>query len=549
MLYVVAAIALSAIALNAMAYIVMDGDRASQQRRAVALVRLTESMETLQSSLAEQQLAIADHLASAAPAAADRYDVARDAEAAAFEALRADAGVAPAFDAYLRVLEGDVLDWRTQYADPAFQAIAAGSPLGSAALAADGARARAPVSRDVDAMREFLRGARQEVVAQTDQLAFVRSASTALQLALGVAATFAGLWMVRRYSRGVGREAERSDVLNRFTESTAFATDDRAVAASNLEALALLVHPDAAVTHLLNRSADRASPEVSLGAAVAEVLPLNALSRCPGVIRGSAYVTNDASQPLGVRCPVYPVDHGTLACIPLDSGEPVGAVHLAWEAPNAFPLEHRAAVSRVVDHAALAIGNRRLLAALQGQASTDARTGLANSRTFDLACEQELRSSSHDRPFAVLMLDLDNFKDFNDRHGHPAGDEALRVFAAILRTSVRDHDVAARYGGEEFAVLLPGLDAWMAQEVAERIRVRTESTLINLGPGITDRVTVSIGVAAAPRDGLQPVGLMRTADEALYRAKAAGRNRVCQPSGMDDAADDAREPAALATAG
>ena len=183
-------------------------------------------------------------------------------------------------------------------------------------------------------------------------------------------------------------------------------------------------------------------------------------------------------------------------------------------------------VARVAEHAALAISNRRLLAALQGQAATDARTGLANSRAFDHAFEEVLASQAAHEPSAVLMLDLDRFKDFNDRHGHPAGDEALRAFANVLRSCLRDGDLAARYGGEEFAVLLSGVDDDTALTIAERIRSRTESTLIALAPGITDRITVSIGVAMAPRHGQERTALLRLADEALYEVKQAGRNGV-----------------------
>jgi diguanylate cyclase (GGDEF)-like protein len=280
------------------------------------------------------------------------------------------------------------------------------------------------------------------------------------------------------------------------------------------------------VTHVLNRSKDRAVPEASLGTAVAEVLPLNALSSCPGIVRGSIYVTADVSAPLSVRCPVYPSERGTVACVPLAHGENVGAVHLAWDRTDAFPLELRASVTRIAEHAALAIANRRLLAALQGMASTDARTGLANTRAFDQALENELVARRPEETIAVLMLDLDDFKNCHDRHGHPAGDEALRAFADILRSCLREGDIAARYGGEEFAVVLPTVDEAAALMVAERIRSRTETSLIALGPGITDRMTVSIGISTAPSQGNDRLGLLRLADEALYRAKQGGRNRV-----------------------
>jgi two-component system, cell cycle response regulator len=199
---------------------------------------------------------------------------------------------------------------------------------------------------------------------------------------------------------------------------------------------------------------------------------------------------------------------------------------LFWEHPDAFGLEMRSSVARIAEHAALAIANRRLLAALQGMANTDARTGLANTRAFDQMLESALSARREGEAIAVLMLDLDHFKDFNDRYGHPSGDEALRTFASILRSCLRDGDIAARYGGEEFAVVLPGVDEATALAVAERIRSRTETTLISLAPGVTDRVSVSIGVACAPGQAQDRITLLRLADEALYRAKEGGRNQV-----------------------
>ena len=341
-----------------------------------------------------------------------------------------------------------------------------------------------------------------------------------------VGAAIIGLLAVRRYGRTLEVEARQASVLNRFTEVTSFAVDDRAVTALNLEALDLLVQPDGAVTHVLNHSKNRAIPEASRGETVAEALPLNALARCAGVVRGALHVTDDLQAPLSVHCPVYPASEGTVACIPLNSGEWVGTVHLHWARPHALPLAVRSSVVRVAEHAALAIGNRRLLATLQRQANTDARTGLANIRAFDEAVEEALAARTVDETVAVLMLDLDHFKDFNDRHGHPAGDEALRSFAEILRSQVRGGDLAARYGGEEFAILLPGTSATGARAIAERIRTQTEQTIVAIAPGVTDHITVSIGIALAPAHAFERVTLVRLADEALYQAKGAGRNQV-----------------------
>ena len=281
-------------------------------------------------------------------------------------------------------------------------------------------------------------------------------------------------------------------------------------------------------------------PQATLGTRKAEILSLHDLGRCPAVRRSSLYVTDDVSARLSYRCPIYPVKHGTLACVPLIAlGETVGAIHLHWNDRTEMPLPLRLAITRVSEHSALSIANRRLLAALRGQANTDGRTGLTNSRAFDEAVQRRLAARTGDARAAVLMLDLDHFKEFNDRYGHPAGDEALRVFAHLLASSIREEDIAARYGGEEFAVYLSGLDEPAAMEVAERIRERTETTIVPLGPGKTGRITVSVGVAVAPDDGLDRTQVLKVADDALYRAKLAGRNRVVSRATKTDAASPA----------
>jgi hypothetical protein len=251
------------------------------------------------------------------------------------------------------------------------------------------------------------------------------------------------LLVVHRYGRALEIEARQASVLNRFTEVTSFAVDDRAVTTLNLEALDLLVQPDGAVTHVLNHSKDRAIPEASSVNAIASIISLIALARCAGVVRGALLVTDEVEAPLSVHCLVYPASQGTVACVPLNSGEWVGTVHLHGDRPHALPLVVRASVVRVAEHGALAIGNRRLLDTIQGQASTDARTGLANTRAFDEAVEEALTARMPDETVAVLMLDLDDLKGFNDHHGHPAGDEALRTFAEILGSCVRGGDLAA----------------------------------------------------------------------------------------------------------
>jgi len=125
---------------------------------------------------------------------------------------------------------------------------------------------------------------------------------------------------------------------------------------------------------------------------------------------------------------------------------------------------------------------------------------------------------------AVMMLDIDHFKAVNDVHGHPTGDDALRTVATILRDTLRLHDVAGRYGGEEFGVVLPGIDAQGAAAIAERIRRRIESSVIEPRRGV--RVTVSIGFAVLSSEDGDHGAWIGRADRALYAAKAAGRNRA-----------------------
>jgi diguanylate cyclase (GGDEF)-like protein len=328
-------------------------------------------------------------------------------------------------------------------------------------------------------------------------------------------------------SKASAELAHESAIVNQFTELTALTEDDVALSEATLATLDELVHPSDASLHVSNQSQDRAVPQAMLGQREGEILSLHDLGRCPAVRRSSLYVTDDVSSRLSYRCPVYPVETGTLACIPLVAlGETVGAAHLHWAKPRELPLPLRLAITRISEHSALSIANRRLLLALRGQANTDARTGLTNNRAFDESVQRRLNARGATDRAAILMLDLDHFKEFNDRFGHPAGDEALRVFAHVLASSIREPDLAARYGGEEFAVYLAGAGATEAAEVAERIRERTESTIIPLGPGQTGRLTVSIGFAVTPDDGTERVLLMKAADDALYRAKLAGRNKV-----------------------
>jgi len=146
---------------------------------------------------------------------------------------------------------------------------------------------------------------------------------------------------------------------------------------------------------------------------------------------------------------------------------------------------------------------------------------------MELALDRELRRAiSQNKPLAIMMLDLDHFKQFNDTYGHEAGDAVLRELGEALLQSVRDEDIVCRYGGEEFIAILPEVSLETAMDRAEAIRcVVSEMRIRNRGE-ILRETTISIGVAVYPRHGDTLEEIMRAADRALYEAKHLGRNRV-----------------------
>jgi diguanylate cyclase (GGDEF)-like protein len=160
------------------------------------------------------------------------------------------------------------------------------------------------------------------------------------------------------------------------------------------------------------------------------------------------------------------------------------------------------------------------------QASTDSLTGLANRRMLDEELVLEWRRADRvGDSLAFVLLDLDNFKQVNDTHGHQAGDAVLRAVGQVLHTGVRQVDLAGRYGGEEFALILPETDLPGALKLAERLRAALETTSVELPDGKALQVTASFGVAL--KDELFSADeLVAVADEALYAAKRAGKNRV-----------------------
>ncbi len=191
-----------------------------------------------------------------------------------------------------------------------------------------------------------------------------------------------------------------------------------------------------------------------------------------------------------------------------------------------FDAEERMTAESLAGQAVVALENARLHRMVERQALVDGLTGLANRRQADEALASEIaRTERLGGPVGLILADVDDFKTVNDRFGHPTGDVVLRDLAATLLENVREIDTAARWGGEEFALILPGTDLEGAAQVAERIRAALAEREILSVDGVPLHVTASFGVATS--DATTTVQqLVEAADESLYRAKRAGKDRV-----------------------
>lgn len=167
---------------------------------------------------------------------------------------------------------------------------------------------------------------------------------------------------------------------------------------------------------------------------------------------------------------------------------------------------------------------------LRRLATRDALTGLLNRRVFDQTLGEEIdRSRRFGRSFALILTDIDHFKRVNDAHGHPVGDAVLREVAQRLQAGLRNVDRIMRYGGEEFAIVVLEADQAMAVDLAKRLADRVRrSPITEAGVGLP--ITLSMGVAIFPGDGADAAALVQAVDQALYAAKAGGRDRVCARS-------------------
>jgi diguanylate cyclase (GGDEF)-like protein len=230
----------------------------------------------------------------------------------------------------------------------------------------------------------------------------------------------------------------------------------------------------------------------------------------------------------------------SLAGLQVDVGAPILArdrLHgvIGVGRPRRRRAEAKAVVKMLADLSGLAIVQVDRVKAIQDTANKDGLTGVFNKRYFQERLSTEIRRAERDGlGVSLLLLDIDDFKNYNDTNGHVAGDEVLKKVGQLLRGSVREDDVVARYGGEEFVILYPGASKALAYRLAQGLRRSVEShPFAGAEHQPLGAVTISGGVAAYPQDATSEVELIRAADHALYQAKNAGRNRIIGAGGSD----------------
>jgi len=233
----------------------------------------------------------------------------------------------------------------------------------------------------------------------------------------------------------------------------------------------------------------------------------------------------------GARC--------ELALPMVAEGRTIGVLNAEATELDAFGSQEIQTLTLLAQQAAAVIRGGQLLDETRRLAITDGLTGLHNRRHFMRQLEENvLRATRYQETMALVMLDLDFFKEVNDRFGHQVGDRVLELIAVALKESVRDSDRAARLGGEEFALLLLRCDRELAIAIAERVRDRIRDLTVEDVPDADVDLSASVGIAFFPEDGDSPKALMRAADDALYTAKRSGRDRVVLAQSIRTAAVD-----------
>ena len=351
-------------------------------------------------------------------------------------------------------------------------------------------------------------------------------------LLLAFGAVYASVRRRDRQVRGLelerAAEAERNDLETRLTRSLEMVHEEAAVYPRVKRAIAEVADGRAGEVLIADASHARLRQVIALGtAAEGDGCPVGSPRDCPAIARGQTQLFAHSGT-LGT-CPFLAattgsVDRALPACIPLSiAGKTIGIVHVT-AAPDALPdPETVARLEIIARKAGDRIAMLRAFSQSETEAHTDQLTGLLNRRSLE---DEVRRITESGRPYAVAYGDLDHFKEVNDVYGHDAGDRALRMFARVLRDSVRPNDIPARYGGEEFVVVLPDCSIADAVQVLERVRENLARAQVTAAsPPHTVSFGLGTSVAGAAFDDV-----LKIADLALAEAKAQGRDRIVVPA-------------------
>lgn len=230
-----------------------------------------------------------------------------------------------------------------------------------------------------------------------------------------------------------------------------------------------------------------------------------------------------------ISCNHLEIEHGdAVQCVLLQSqGISLGALHIgaSEDVFNSSSFQNK--IYTVSEQLCLTIANLNLRVKLEQQAIRDPLTALYNRRYLDDSFSRELkRAERKESSLAVIMIDIDHFKVFNDTYGHDAGDYVIKKFSQVLSNAVREEDISCRYGGEEFTLVLNEIDIEVVVKRAEALLEETRRLGLQLHNQSLGQITVSLGIAMFPQHGRTQQELIKAADEALYHAKEAGRNQL-----------------------
>ncbi len=299
-----------------------------------------------------------------------------------------------------------------------------------------------------------------------------------------------------------------------------------------------LFAPDMALINVVNRSTGLLEPVKSFGFSDYYQKhnlgkPFEKIEDCYVLSHDRGFLSADIETDR--RCPNLRVEEGvkSVLCTAIKSGSEVyGILHLASRYPGAFTEQDLTLASAIGEQLGIALERAELFDEINRLAVTDSLTGLYNRRYLDSILDDEIkRSTRYNRPLSFIMIDIDHFKFYNDRNGHPMGDKVLSDLARILKQNTREVDIHVRYGGEEFLVLVPEANKEEAMTMAERIRKMVKEFRFPMEEMQPEGdLTISIGIAAFPEDGKEGEQLIEMADQALYQAKRMGRNLVCSYS-------------------